>query len=87
MERDDFEAWLDHPVTRIVFKRVDERADAVEEAIKETLFHSTGGTAAEWADIQGRSGYDRGVVTGIRHVTQLTYEEMEDGEPERDSSD
>lgn len=86
MDKEDFEQWLDSPMTRHVFAKVNERADQIEEQLKEMLFASTGMTAAEWADLQGRSGYDRGTVAGIRHVTQLTYEEIEDGEPERDSS-
>lgn len=87
MDRDDFEQWLDNPITRKVFAKVREDAERIEESLKETLVASIGIPAGDWSDLQGRAGIDRGIVTGISHVVNITYEEMTDGEPERDSPD
>lgn len=82
MDKEEFQAWKASPATQWVLARLRNRALAVEERLCRELYQSTGLSTQEWASLQSRAGFDRGVATGLNFVVELEHEEVD--EQERD---
>jgi hypothetical protein len=41
------------------------------------LYHSTGLEPTQWANLQARAGYDRGIATGLNFAINLEHEEID----------
>lgn len=68
----------------MVLKRLAERAEVLKETLKQQLYHSTGLSQEEWAALQARAAFDRGLATGLDFVCDLELEDIHD-EPEREA--
>ena len=85
MDKEDFLAWKDQPATQLVLQRLLSKAQELEELCRSQLYQSTGNSPEEWASLQSRAAYDRGLVSGLNFVVNLEFEEIH--EPERDKPD
>jgi hypothetical protein len=81
MDAEDFQIWKESTATQWVLSRVLARANGVKAALAEELYHSTNLTPAEWAALQARAGFDRGLATGMETVCNLEFEEINDAPP------
>jgi hypothetical protein len=80
MDKEEFEAWKTSQSTQWVLARLAAKAEQVRTELQHQLFHSTGHTAEQWADLQARAGHDVGVADGLNFVVELQFEEIHDAE-------
>ena len=74
VDQEDFQAWLEHPVTRWVRQRFREQAQTSAEAQAASLLDlSPSRTALEWADLQGRAAHRKGLCDGFMQIAELDY--------------
>lgn len=86
MDKEDFQAWKDSPLTEWVFLRLSQIADRVESGLKDRLYQSTHLPPSQWAEIQSQAQADVQYVRAIREITNLELEDIDD-QPERDTAD
>ena len=85
MDKEEFQAWKDSRATQWVLKRLLARAGSIKEQASDLLYQSTGASPEEWASLQARVAYDRGVATALTFVADLEHHEVDDSdESERD---
>ncbi len=80
MDKEDLEAWQDSQVTQWVRQRLLSRSAHLQELCQQGLFQATGLSPAEWAALQSRVAYDRGMADGIVHAATVDYEWLEDSD-------
>lgn len=74
VDQEDFQAWMDHPVTAWVRKRFKLTVETAAQMEAEHLFNrSPAATAAEWADQQAKSAQAKGRCDGLMEFVQLDY--------------
>jgi hypothetical protein len=79
LDRDLFEEWLANPVTELVFAKVRETAEA-NKALWMSISWD-GGKADQQTLVELKARYEAGL-----DLSELKYEDIEDGEQQRDSS-
>lgn len=82
MDSEDFQIWKESTATQWVLKRVQANADSVKAKLAEQLYHSTNLSPDEWAAIQSRAGFDRGMATGMETICNLNFEDIDDSSVE-----
>jgi hypothetical protein len=65
-----------------VLQRLADKARALEEAVRGYLYHSTGLEPTQWANLQARAGFDRGIATGLNFAINLEHEEVDASQDE-----
>jgi hypothetical protein len=75
VDQEEFQAWLDHPVTAWVRRRLKLSAEEVAQSQADLLFNrSPAATAAEWADQQAKSAQAKGLCDGLMQFVLLDYD-------------
>ena len=78
MDKEDFQAWKDSQATQWVLSRLEQWADRVAEDLGQALMNSVQLEPAQWASLQARAAYDRGVIAALNQIVTLEYKEIED---------
>lgn len=75
VDQEDFQAWLDHPVTRWARLRFRLEATAVAEAQRDHLLNSSPAlTPPQWAELQAQSARLLGRCSGLMEFADLSYD-------------
>lgn len=80
MDKDEFQAWKDHPATQWVLRWLQNKASEVEEGLKSRLSLSTGASPAEWVSLQPLAAHDRGYISAIGEMVALEFEDISEEE-------
>ncbi len=82
IDKDDFELWREHPITRAVFDRLKTLAAEREEQKKELLFRAAGRLGPqEWAVLQPDAAFAQGQNDMADYVVNMELADLQDEEP------
>lgn len=78
VDKEEFQQWKASPLTQWVLQTLEARASEVEDQLKASLYSQTGLGVTDWANLQARAAYDKGVATALRYVVGLEIEDIVD---------
>ena len=74
VDQEDFQAWLDHPVTKWARGRFQEQAVTSAEQMSADLLNlSPSRTEAEWHQLQSQAAHRKGLCDGLMQFVLLDY--------------
>ena len=74
VDQEDFQAWLDHPVTAWVRGRFKEQAVISAREQADNLLDQSQLTPLQWAEQQPRAAHRKGLCDGLMQFVLLDYE-------------
>ncbi len=75
VDQEDFQAWTEHPITKMARDQFRKRALSLAETEQASLFNrSPSMTAQEWADHQAVSAHQQGLCEGLMNFADIKYD-------------
>lgn len=82
IDKEDFESWREHPITKAVFARLRELAVDREAQGKDMLYHAPARlNAEEWAGLQGKAAFVQGQNDCTDFIVNMQLSDLQDEEP------
>lgn len=82
IEKDEFEAWRESPMTEWFMGKLKTQAGEQEALIKEQMFLRAGAPPLEWAADQPGMAKALGFCDALSWVTELKLEDLQDEDDE-----
>jgi seryl-tRNA(Sec) selenium transferase len=76
VDREDFLAWKDSPMTQWVLQRLRAQAQETSQALQDHLWAQVAGDSLQWQQSQPSLAHQRGRVEGVIQVAEVTYEDV-----------
>lgn len=76
VDQEEFQAWLDHPVTAWVRRRLQTQAQESGQMQADSLLDLSPSTPQQWAELQPRAAHRKGLCDGLMQFVLLDYDHV-----------
>jgi len=76
LDPEEFQIWLEHPITRLVLQHYRGRAQEGFRSLQEQLSNSLLSGPQEWAAMQSQAAHLRGLFSGFLEVAHVSFEDV-----------
>ncbi len=76
LDKEDFQAWKEHPATRWVLDRLQSKATVQAESLQDLLLQMVGFPPTQWAEEQPQASLAKGFCEGLMAVVEIDYEDL-----------
>jgi hypothetical protein len=77
VEQEEFQAWKDHPLTRLVLSHYSQQAALIQQRAGQGLLQSSTSSAPEWASQQAQGAYLKALSEAYDAFANVTLEEIQ----------
>lgn len=78
VEPEEFQAWKEHPLTRLVLQHYSQQAELIQQRAGKGLLQSSTSSAAEWASQQAQGAYLRALSEAYGAFANVTLEDIQE---------
>lgn len=77
VDPEEFQAWKDHPLTKLVLSHYSQQAELIRQRAGQGLLQSSTSSAPEWASQQAQGAYLKALSEAYGAFAAITLEEIQ----------